>query len=302
MTGGPNVSFRTVLDEASDPNWLAEAPSRNGFPGFLSKASLESYRYASGNLRQSVSCHKVGSVVSRPTRTGRANWLALTGIVFVAILVTVGFTFQQVKDPPNSNLEVGENTIRRSRMWRDVGMESLFKATLDHTLLDNVYVYRWEQGDLKGWAKLDPGDGGEPIVYDLSVEADVAERREGDSISGCLVVAMRQLRNATGQQYEVRIDQVYTINSDHSPSENPKFHFPPPKATFLSSLNGRIVQTETRRGLVVYLPPGLETDFKNAGEGLRVFMTGGDYDLTLFQVSDGKSVPWLQIEFESWNQ
>jgi hypothetical protein len=134
------------------------------------------------------------------------------------------------------------------------------------------------------------------------VEADVAERREGDSISGCLVVAMRQLRNATGQQYEVRIDQVYTINSDHSPSENPKFHFPPPKATFLSSLNGRIVQTETRRGLVVYLPPGLETDFKNAGEGLRVFMTGGDYDLTLFQVSDGKSVPWLQIEFESWNQ
>ncbi len=142
---------------------------------------------------------------------------------------------------------------------------------------DEVYVIRWEHGELHGWVKLDPQDDSASLSRDLSIPVDLSRAPGVEDASGWLVVAMHILSDTPGTAYDVRIEEQFTLRkADES----------------------RTMSFKSCRGTLLRVPPDIDADNQ---ESRKTSSYGLDHvELTKFQ--DGQSISWLELRLPSTAQ
>ncbi len=67
---------------------------------------------------------------------------------------------------------------------------------------DNVFVIRWQHGEVEGWYEIDEEEGPKQYTLDSmqQMPPPKGEKREAKDVSGTIVVALRRVRKSDGPQ------------------------------------------------------------------------------------------------------
>lgn len=173
-------------------------------------------------------------------------------------------------DPPKQP----EKPVPAPRIWLDEDAAAMIKLTMGYDdPNDRVTVIRWEHSSFSGWVKLDSPAGASTLSFDLGVPTELAQSPGIENVSGWIVVAMRMQSGASGQAYDVRIEQQFTWHQGNA-SETRGF--------------------ESRRGTLLRVPPDVVVD-----SACRVLSRWHADRFELMRCQDGQSVPWLSVRLGS---
>src|SRR3954453_8747775 len=78
---------------------------------------------------------------------------------------------------------------------------------------DEAYLFRWQNSHVDGWVEVDGGGGPKRATFDTRRASRPDEKPgrplEPGRLSGFVVLAMRKLPSAQGEEYEVRVEQRF---------------------------------------------------------------------------------------------
>jgi hypothetical protein len=206
--------------------------------------------------------------------------------VFLVAIATVGCGLSDAKKTtsdsasaqPTSDLssQPKQSTVT-PRLWLDQDAATMIRVVAGYdNPEDLVFVVRWEHGTLGGWAKLNSPDGANTISFDLGVPTEPSQTTGMGDLTGWIVIAMRKQPNSSREEYEVRIEEQFTLHVANS-TETRGF--------------------DSRSGTLIREPAGAVANARRPI--LSRSNEGRDGRFELIQDKDGQDVPWLSVNLRS---